>query len=265
MSATIEKPRGPQLVQRFQERIERHEKLKKLAAEDEKLTKKHQVDAEVGKVLPPAGIDGSDTEARGSMVLNDRLPDTTIDEQQRPDVRSHNEDPRTVAQLEVELNHAKDLYTGHQADLEDAAARIQDLEEQLKNTKAQLKESILEDQSEEILKQKRIVENLQRQLEEVESERDHLRKQFRESEATVWTLESEVRRLQHREQLGRDQQAVGQLSQVHGDVVTSRLDGVKGPQKQIKAEQTRKKTINTKKWSPMIERRRGDFALYFGT
>jgi predicted nucleic acid-binding Zn-ribbon protein len=104
-----------------------------------------------------------------------------------------------VHELKIKLNDEQDLNKSLEGQLQAAEDHIADLEQKLKDAGSTLTGAILQDRDDQIRKQQHVIENLTEQLGKVEDKRNHLRKQFQESELKVWQLEREIGRLEHRD------------------------------------------------------------------
>lgn len=181
------------LVQRFQRHLQHQATLRNVDAKNQKTTKTRQIRAEASQALPAAVGNKGGVDAVVSTPLNQATSDHPAEVQQSTEYHPKTEEQCTSTELKMRLSKEKDLNQEYQTELENAYARIQDLDRKLSDANAQLNEYIINDQVEEITKQRRVIKHLQEHLQEVEIERDRLRKQFRESESTVWELQCQLR------------------------------------------------------------------------
>lgn len=189
------------LVQRFQRSIRLQDNLRSADAKNQKTTKTRQIRAETSQTLLTAGANPTDNDAVISSAPNQAVSDSPATGQRSPKYPSRTKEPYTSAELEIRLSNEKNLNKGYQTELKNACTRIEDLEQKLSDANARLKEFIVKDQAEELIKQRRIIKQLQQLLEEVETERDRIRKQFRDSESKVWELERELCGSRHHKRL----------------------------------------------------------------
>lgn len=238
------------LVQRFQRSIRLQDTLRSADAKNQRTTKTRQIRAEASQALPAPGANYSDTDAVISSASNQAVSNNSAAVQRSSKYLSKTKEPYTFAELDIRLSNEKDLNKGYQTELEDANARIKDLERKLSDAEARLKESIVNDQTEELSKQRRIIKHLQEQLEEVETERDRARERFRDSESKVWDLERELWSSRHYQRLAA-------CHHDHTDGGDSCIDSV--PEVRQKGKLAARKNVSK------IARRRGDAVLYLMT
>lgn len=239
------------LVQRFQRSIWLQDNLRSADAKDQKTTKTRQIRAETSQTLLTAGANPTDNDAVISSAPNQAVSDIPAAGQRSANHPSRTKEPCTFAELEIRLSNERNLNKGYQTELKNASTRIEDIEQRLSDANARLKEFIVNDQAEELIKQRRIIKHLQEQLEEVENERDQVRKQFRDSESEVWDLERELCRSRHHRRL-----AACHYDHTNGD--DSCVDCVP------EALPKKGKPVARKNTSKLA-RRRGDAVLYIMT
>ncbi len=171
--------------------------------------------------------------------------------------------PSTV-ELERNFHKERDLRKTYQTRLREAEVRISDLERELSEAQASLNESLAQDQQEEIQKQQRIIANLRERLNEVEENRSVARKQCRDSEYTIWELESELRRLRFSAatvENDSDMKARHTFEQVNAP-----LHKPKGPIEQTPSNESKVRLADTRKTkSPKLARQPGHIIPYLLT
>jgi predicted RNase H-like nuclease (RuvC/YqgF family) len=181
-------PGRDQLVDRFLTQQEINKSASKRAAAAERATRTRQIQSEAGQALASVETNNvTELPVLAETILRDPLDSVTSDQH------------TTFGMTNVETCpvHEQDLRIALQASLRVAEDRIAELDQQLTDARRDLKNSILQDQNEEIQRQRRVIENLIVELRKIEDERDALRNQFRESETRVYELERQKERLLH--------------------------------------------------------------------